>query len=157
MLATERDVFGLAMALEESGREFYEALGLGCGDLEVRRFFRRLAKEEERHFATFRTLRDACGDGPARRDAPLDESSECARLAREGIQSDSAVIRSIALGGDLQAALEMAIQIEFDAIRFYRAALVSIPEAQRAFGAVISEEIAHLRELELQRTRVRAA
>jgi rubrerythrin len=154
---TERAILEMAMAMEEIGKGFYEALSFGSKDPAVRRLFTKLSKDEENQYAMFKELRDACSKDPARSHVPLDEDSECVRLAKEAIQPDPAVVRNVAIAGDMPAALEMVIQIEYDIIRFFRGMLASFPAAEGAITSVVTGELAHLRMLELLRPQAKAA
>ncbi len=87
----------------------------------------------------------------------LDEDDECVQLAKKQILQDPVAVHWVAVGGDMEAALEMALRMETDAIRFYEGMLSSLPAAGEALAAIIAEEVNHLRSLELLRGMARAA
>jgi rubrerythrin len=154
---TEREILEMAMAIEEIARSFYGALAFGSDDPEVRAFCVRAAREEARHFDTIKAILDTWHGSSARDATYLDEGDECILPANKRIPPNPVALHRLAIGGDLEAALEMAISLETDAIHFYEGMLSSFPRAEKTLHATIVEEVSHLRNLAVLKTRARAA
>jgi rubrerythrin len=154
---TEREILKMAMKMEEIGRGFYQALAFGSDNPEVRSFCIRASREEARHFATLKALHDTWGRSSTRSAACLDEDDECVQLAREQILPNPVAVHRTAIGGDLEAALDMAIRLKTDAIHFYEGMFSSFPAAGAVLHIIIVEEASHLRSLDVLKTRARAA
>jgi rubrerythrin len=154
---TEREILEMAMAMEEIGRGFYEALAFGSDHPEVRSFCLRASQDEAKHFATFKMFRDTWAGSSTWGATRLDEDDECVQLAKKQILPDPETVHRVAVGGDLEAALEMALRMETDAAQFYEGMLSSLPAAGDVLHAIIAEEVNHLRSLEMLRGMSRAA
>jgi rubrerythrin len=135
-----------AIQMEQLGKDFYDAIASASADLQVRDLCHRLAAEEANHVRIFQRIRSDL----ARKGQTVllgDEQIAQARqaLMRE-VMPEAGAIREVAARGDANEMLAMAIQMEKDAIRYYRAlprALAETAEVQ----AVICEEQTHLRLL----------
>jgi rubrerythrin len=155
---SEREIIEMAMAMEEIARDFYGALALGSDDPQVGSFCIRASREEAKHFGVLNLLRDTWMAASAGMDAHrLDEDDECVQLAKEQILPDPVAVHGVAVGGDLDAAFETAIQMETDSIRFYQGLIKVLPRAEKALGAIVGQEMNHLWHLQNLRGQARAA
>jgi len=142
-----KEVFEMAMGMERVGKDFYEALGLGCDNTQVKAFCIYAAREEGRHLATFTQMRDRWA-GPARPGYVTPETAEAlTRLAKGRIQPDPTAVHKVAIGGNLKGAIHLAMQMEQDAINFYQSLSVHLPDSAKALEGIIGEEKNHLSTL----------
>ena len=143
---TQDEVIQMAVQMEELGRDFYEALGGATGDPRVFQLCHRLAAEEDKHREVFRRLHS---DLAARGESVMlaDEQTAAARhRIRERVVPTSETIRQVACGGNVIDALNMAVKMEAEAVRFYTHLAGSLPPGN-SIEAVIAEERTHLRLL----------
>jgi rubrerythrin len=141
------EVFEMAMGMERVGKDFYEALALGCDNAQVTAFCTYAAREEGRHLATFTQMRDRWA-GAARPSHVTPEAAEALTgLAKGRIQPDPAAVHKVAVGGNLKGAIHLAMQMEQDAINFYQALSVHLPGSAKAIEGIVSEEKNHLSRL----------
>ena len=140
------EVFEMAMRMEQIGKDFYEALALGCDDAEVCAFCQKTAKQEATHLVAFRQMRDRW----ARSARPqswrvMPESTEAlAAIVRDRVQPDPAAVHKVAVGGNLKDALRMAIKMEQDAVGFYTELSARLPDSAAAIQGIVAEEKKHL-------------
>ena len=151
---TVPDVFAVAMQMEEIGKDFYQALALGCDDARVRSFCLHAARDEARHWAAFQQMRSQWRESAGR--APPWGTSTCAEaadslaaLARKQIVPDPQAVQRAAMGGSLADALALAIQMEQDSIRFYDGLVAVLPASADALSGIAAEERRHLGTLRL--------
>ena len=141
------EVLQLAVAMEQTGLDFYQALASACDDDAVASLCRRLAKEEEKHRLTFRKmLENVLGPGQGVR-MTEEQMRAALRLAKSQTLPETAKVREVALSGKLKDALALAIGMEQDAILFYGRMRAFVPGADAALAAIIEEEKGHLRAL----------
>jgi rubrerythrin len=140
-LTCDSEVFQVAMDMEQVGRDFYEALAMGSDNLEVRKFCARTAKEEEAHYKTFQRLRDQQNKGRMLSERTLFELQQ---MGKSIVQPSPSAVKQVAIGGSLKDALEMAINMEKNAIYFYQTLSNNQPEIAEVIKQVIKEEQSHL-------------
>lgn len=141
------ELLQLAAHIEGIGKVFYESLALGAGSGAVAELSRRLAQSEEQHRAIFtRMLAKVFRPGV---DVRLSEArlEQAARQARQSILPDPTAVHRVALAGKLGEAVEMAMQMEKDAIRFYGDLRPVLTTAQETLDDLIKQEQGHLRAL----------
>jgi len=140
------EVIQMAIQMEETGIDFYEAIGSATTDRDMQDLCRRLAAEEANHREIFRQIRSEL----ARQGKTIflrdDQIAEARRAAKEGILPDRETIREVVTTGNVADLLAVAIQMERDAIRFYSGIAANVPD-RTAVEVVIQEEQAHLRIL----------
>jgi rubrerythrin len=141
------DVIQMAMEMERIGRSFYLALASACGNSQVAALCVRLAEEEQVHQSQFRELLGHFAGTCAGWRLTREQLEQAAELARSQVIPDPADVRKAALGGRVQDALAMAIQMERDAILFYDRLRSVVPGADSALVAIIEQEKSHLAAL----------
>lgn len=143
---TQDEVIQTAVRMEELGRDFYEALGRATGDPRIFQLCHRLAGEEDKHRKIVRRLH---GNLAAQGLSVMltDEQAAAARLRlKQRVIPSSETIRQVACGGNVIDALNMAVKMEAEAVRFYTHLAGNLPPGN-AIEAVIAEERTHLRLL----------
>ena len=143
---TQDEVLRMAVQMEELGRDFYEALGGATGDPRIFQLCHRLAAEEDKHRKIIRRLHS---DLAARGESVMltnEQAAAARRRIRERVLPTSETIRQVACGGNIIDALNMAVKMEAEAVRFYTYLAGNLPPGN-AIEAVIAEERTHLRLL----------
>jgi rubrerythrin len=138
------EVFEMAMGMERTGKDFYEALALGCDNSQVRAFCVATARQEAEHLAAFRKMRDQRAKSAPSHPVPPESAEALASLAKGRIQPDPAAVRKVAIGGNLKDALRMAMQMEQDAVSFYGELAARLPDSAKAIQLIVEEEKKHL-------------
>ncbi len=142
-------LLAMAMDLEETGKDFYEALALGSDNRRVSALCQRLAKAEEGHYRVFQDMRRKLAGS----DRPTPISDKQALHAHELVQAfvmpEPREVHRVAVGGNVKQALTLAVQLEKDSIEFYQQLLPAVPELVAAAArAIIQQEQSHLRDLQ---------
>jgi rubrerythrin len=130
--------------MELIGRNFYEALAGASDDDRVRQFCTMAARDEARHYGTFKKMRDQWLQRTQAPPPEFDRSAGLAALARDRIQPDPRDVHKVAVGGNLADALKLACEMEADAIQFYGEMALHLPDAGKAIQAIVEEEKRHL-------------
>jgi len=147
----------VAIELEQRGRTFYESLALGCGNSGVAALATSLAKAEDEHIATFKRMRDALPEelrGPRLTD---DELLAATEELRYKIMPNARTVLDVFLSSDLRKALDMAIEMEVEAVAFYSGLASGIANLDAAvLKGVANEEMEHLNMLRTMRNRLSA-
>lgn len=151
------EVFAMAMAMEEAGKNFYESLSMGSKNKDVREFCKRTAKEEAGHYQLFAHMRKQWGQKGSTPPVPPQQEFELQTLVKNHVQPKSDVVMKVANSNNVHAALEMAIHMEQDAINFYQEMLVRIPHLAGALGPIVGEERKHLTGLKMLETTVQGS
>ena len=145
--ATADEVVQMAMDMERTGRTFYESLGSACDDRGVSRLCVRLAEQEAAHYAVFEKMHRQLAEGGQAKLLSDQQAARAHELVRAFVVPTPEEVRRVALGGKLADALDMAIQMEKDAVRFYSSVVEVLPGEMDPVTKVIQEEEAHLRDL----------
>ncbi len=145
----EDEVYRVGMCIEEAGLEFYTKMAAKAGDPATKRVFRRLARDEERHLAFFESLELKTAGGMGSR--PSEQDAEVSRyvcsLVDGGIFRDIAAMQKAAKGKfNPERALELALQVEKDAVLYYMEAHAANKKrrAREALSKLIDEEKGHV-------------
>jgi rubrerythrin len=145
----EDEVYRVGMCIEEAGLEFYTEMAAKADDTATKRVFRRLAKDEEQHLAFFESLElktaKGMGSGPVDHDA--DTSKYVCSLVDGGIFSNLGRMEKLARRKfDPEKALELALQVEKDAVLYYMEALAATKKrsTKQALNRLIEEEKSHV-------------
>ena len=145
----EDEVYRVGMCIEEAGLAFYTKMAEKADDQGTRRVFRRLAKDEEQHLAFFESMElktaRGMGSGPAEHDA--DTSKYVCSLVDGGIFSSLGKMETLARRKfNPEKALELALQVEKDAVLYYMEALSSAKKrsTKQALTRLIDEEKSHV-------------
>jgi len=148
----EDEVFRVGMCIEEAGLEFYTKMAEKADDAATKRVFRRLAKDEGKHLAFFESLElktaGGMGSRPSGQDAEV--SKYVCSLVDGGIFNNIAAMQKAARAKfNPEKALELALQVEKDAVLYYMEAhsATKKPRAREALSKLIDEEKGHVVEL----------
>ena len=144
---TGEDVFVMAMAMEQIGKNFYEALAVGSDDAGVRQFCLRAARDEAQHCATFQRLHDGWAAARGARPLPPETREALAAMVKGAVQPDPQAVQKVAVGGSRHDALAMAAQMERDAIRFYQGLAQRLPDLAGALRPIVAQENQHLAQI----------
>jgi rubrerythrin len=111
-------ILQVAIEMEQLGRTFYESLSLGCKHAEIAALAMSLAKAEEEHIETFERMRNALP--PHQRGPELAEKELFAASVelRKKILPDARAVIKVAQSSDIFKALDMAIEMETEAVAF---------------------------------------
>ncbi len=145
---TASDVFKMAIGMEQIGRDFYEALALGSEDAKVRDFCLRTARDESKHLDTFQQMHKEWTKRAGIGQTTMEKAAALASLAKAHIQPDPEAVHKVAIGGSLKDALNMAIQMEQDSIRFYQGLIAHLPESAQVIQGIVEQEKKHLSNLQ---------
>jgi len=145
--ASPRKAVEFAIKTEELGAEVYRRLASKFAEKpEVQRLFMTLAKDEERHAAQFRALRELV-DERERRSYPEKYGEIRAVAVREFFSKHDGLMRAPESIGSVVDALQRALDMEHAAIQFYKEvegvmgeheALTAILDAEREHAASVS-------------------
>jgi rubrerythrin len=144
--STAAEILDVAMQMERTGRDLYEALALASDDARVRAFCRQAVSEETAHLLLFQRLRQECADQPVVNSAGAGRSA-LHDVARRRILPNPAEVRKVALGGTLEDVLRLAVRMEEEAIAFYRGMKARLPALAEAIQDIVDEEESHLADL----------
>lgn len=143
------EVFEFARAIEQNGRDFYQAMAARARTPEIRRLFARLAQEEEQHILDFSRL--------AARAAPYDppESYPGEYTAYMQALIDNNVFPRDLDPGDLarqigneKDAIKFAMGFEKDSLLFFSGLKNLVAESEAALvDELLRQERRHLCEL----------
>lgn len=134
------DVFAMAMGMEQTGHDFYTALGLAADAGLVRSFCHAAARDEARHLGIFRQMQQDSR-------FPTEQAQALQDLAKRMIQPLPEEVAEVAASGDVRDAIAMAIRMEEGAVFFYRQLEELFPAQAAALKAIGDEEQEHLAEL----------
>ena len=146
---TPQRVLQIAMELEQTGQVFYEFVATGCGprNQNVAKLFHRLAAEETHHFAIFSRMLADLEQRTGEDVPPLTAAQEehIRDLLNGRVLPDPIAARQAAHDMTLPAALDLAIEMERNAVAFYSGVLVSALSDEDAaeVSAIIAEEQRH--------------
>ena len=146
---TGDEIFQMAMEMEETGEVLYEAMAAAARNDAVSNLCRRLAGQEREHYKVFERMRRSLPTGrPARWEAVEFDQA----LINDRIVPDPGEALRIASSGSLTETLELAIQLERDAVSFYSDMLKCVEAGDaEAVGRIIDEERRHAEELLIAR------
>ncbi len=151
---SEDEIYRVGMCMEQAGLDFYVRMAERSKDPATRRVFKRLARDEERHLAFFESLELATSHGMGSR-AP-EEDEDVSRYVCSIV--DGGIFRNIEKmerlrrrAGTLspEGALELALQVEKDAVLYYTEARAASRRrsTKQALARVIDEEKRHVVEI----------
>ena len=143
---TQDEILQTAVQMEELGRDFYEALGGATRDPRVFQLCHRLAVEEDKHGEVFRQLHSDLAERGQSLLLSNEQTAAGRRRLKERVMPTSDTIRQVACGGNIIDAVNMAVKMEAESVRFYTLLAEGMPPGN-AIEAVIAEERTHLRLL----------
>lgn len=156
----EDEVYRVGICIEEAGLDFYTRMAEKSDDPQTRRVFKRLAKDEKEHLALFESMDLKTSEGIGARPADQDQqlSAYVCSIVDGGIFKG---IRDMAKAGrrkmSPEAALELALSVEKDAVLYYSEALRASKKkaAQKALERLVEEEKGHVVEITKRLERLR--
>lgn len=152
---TQDEVVQTAIMMEELGRDFYEALGGASRNPKVLQLCHRLAADEDKHREVFRQLHHELASHEESVFVDEQQAAVARRRIKANILPTSDVIRQVACGGNLASALDMAVKMEGEAIRFFSQLARCLPPGS-AVETIVAEERQHLRMLTALRCGIEA-
>ncbi len=158
----EDEVYRVGICIEEAGLEFYTKMAEKADDQATKRVFRRLARDEEQHLAFFESLdlktAGGMGSRPAAHDAEL--SKYVCSLVDGGIFASISQMQKVARAKfNSERALELALQVEKDAVLYYTEAYQANKRKRprEALKRLIDEEKGHVVEISKRLANLRKA
>jgi rubrerythrin len=147
---TARSIVEMAIDLEKTGEEFYEAMALGCGEGQISTLCKRLAGMEARHGRVFANIARQLPKSAA---WPSEEETErLHQVVKNAVIPKPTVVSEVALHGKLADALAMAIRMEQDSVSFYEGIALAVgPDHKDAVEQIIREEEQHVKSLQALR------
>jgi rubrerythrin len=145
----EDEVYRVGMCIEEAGLDFYTKMAKKAEDQATKRVFNRLARDEKQHLAFFESLEIKTAGGLGARPAEVDKdvSQYVCSLVDGGIFSGLAEMDKMAARTfNPRKALELALQVEKDAVLYYTEAYASARKraTKEALKRLIDEEKSHV-------------
>lgn len=138
----------VAIEMERLGTTLYESLA-SCTEPDTAKIARLLANEERRHAASFQRLRDQLPGEKRGPDLSESELSASARKLRNILLPTTDKVRQVALNGSFLEALDMAIEMEHQAVDFYSNVLAKADgDYASVVAEIVSEETRHRGTLE---------
>lgn len=156
----EDEVYRVGMCIERAGLEFYTKMAEKADDPTTKRIFKRLAKDETAHLAFFESLELQTKGGMGKRtvEADADVSSYVCSLVDGGIfRNIGRMEKMLARKFDPESALELALQVEKDAVLYYTEAynVNTKRKAKKALERLIEEEKSHVTQIAKRLEKVR--
>ncbi len=145
----EDEIYRVGIAIEEAGFDFYTKMAEKADDPATKRIFRRLARDEKQHLAFFETLelKTTGGMGKQTVEQDADASAYVSSLVDGGIfRGIAEMARLTRRKYNPQAALELALAVEKDAVLYYTEAhrVNRKSGAKKALQRLIDEEKGHV-------------
>lgn len=145
----EDEVYRVGMCIEEAGLDFYTRMADKADDPSTKRVFKRLARDEKQHLAFFESLElktsGTMGSRAVETDA--DVSKYVCSLVDGGIFANISKMDKVARGKfNPEKALELALQVEKDAVLYYMEAHAAARKrsTKTALARLIDEEKGHV-------------
>lgn len=143
-----REVFQIAVRIEENGERFYREMAGRIDDEEVRSLFAFLADEEVRHQQFYQAVLEKAEPFEPEENYPGEYFDYLHSYASGVIFSQDAFEKKLGEIRDAGAALDFAIGVEWDSIHFYQEIKGLVPKARREqLDAIVAEERKHFVKL----------
>jgi rubrerythrin len=148
----EDEVFRVGMCMEEAGLDFYTKMAEKASDTATKRVFKRLAREEREHLKYFESLEIETAGGLGARPPEHDEdmAKYVCSIVDEGIFRNIAEMEKVGKRKyDPEKALELALQVEKDAVLYYTEAYAGArrKRTKEALKRLVDEEKNHVVEI----------
>lgn len=143
------EVVEIGIQIEKNGRDFYNTLFDNSNSVKAKEIYKYLAKEEERHIATFQKIFDSVEKYEPDEAYPVEYFAYMNALASGYVFTQKEKGEKIAKGvkSDKEA-VEMGIGFEKDSIVFYEGMKRMVPEYdQKILHELIAQEESHLVQL----------
>lgn len=143
-----REVFQIAVRIEENGERFYRELAERLNDSEVQEVFAFLADEEIKHRRFYEGVLGKSEPFEPEEGYPGEYFDYLRSYASGVIFSQEAFEKKLGEIKDAVEALDFAIGVEWDSIHFYQELKGLVPESRRGqLDEVIAEERRHFVKL----------
>ena len=143
-----REVFQIAVRIEENGERFYREMAGRIDDEDVRSLFAFLADEEVRHQQFYQAVLEKAEPFEPEENYPGEYFDYLRSYASGVIFSQDAFEKKLGEIRDAGAALDFAIGVEWDSIHFYQEIKGLVPKARREqLDAIVAEERRHFVKL----------
>jgi len=136
-------ILQMAIQMEDVGRDFYEAIASVTSDSQVRALCSRLATDELGHRKKFQQMHSEL----ARHGRTVFVSdiwlAEYRKLVKKVVLPSPDIVRRMALEWDINALLDVAIEMEKNSMCFYHSFIDGVPD-RSVVEDIIEEEQGHL-------------
>lgn len=144
---TADELFQVALEMEETGQVFYEALAAGAGSPFLVDFFHRLADQEAEHNRKFQKMRQEHAAKP--QPLTLERLDFAQQLINSWVMPTMEQSRRTAKESSPSAAIDMAITMEENSVKFYRELAGGLTgEDAKVLQGIIEEEKSHINWLQ---------
>ena len=143
MEITVDNILQVAIEMEQLGRTFYESLSAGCGNAEIASLAASLALVEAEHIETFKLMRNALPSSQRGPKMTEEELFAAADELRNKLLPDAKTVHKAVMDSDVFKALDMAIEMETEAVAFY-SGLASDIIGVDVLSGIVNEEKEHL-------------
>ncbi|MHC4598563.1 MAG: ferritin family protein [Planctomycetota bacterium] len=156
------EILEIAIKLEQKGASLYRFAALNAESPDAKLFFQQLARMEEEHEQIFRNFRDNWGKAGAVEKVfdPDEDAVKVLQAWADGFVFEISSDTTPPLVGEAleKEIFRVAIQAEKDSIVFYEGLRSGIknPEDLAAVEEVIRQEMGHIVELSVLRSRLRS-
>lgn len=148
LLFDPREVFQIAVRIEENGERFYREMAEKIDDADVRRLFTFLAEEEVAHRRFYEGLIAEAEPFEPEESYPGEYFDHLRSYAEGIIFSQEKFEEKMKEIEDPSAALDFAIGVEWDSIHYYQELKGLVPESRRGqLDAIVAEERRHFVKL----------
>ena len=138
-----RDIFTIAMKIEENGKAFYAKMAQQDNQ-EIRGLFAFLAEEEGRHYHTFERMREKLSERPTVESAPTEYFDYLQAFVDNSIFRQELSEQEQAALQAFPAAIEYSIGRETDSILYYHEIKGFVPPSEaEIIEQIIREERRH--------------
>jgi len=139
-----RDIFTIAMKIEENGQAFYTTMAKQQDDQDLQSFFLFLADEEARHRQTFAGMLARLSNYQPAESAPTDYFAYLQAYVDVSIFRPELTQQEVEALRDLPAAINYSLNRESDSILYYHEIKGFLPESDHAqIEKIIEEERRH--------------
>lgn len=143
------EVAEIGIQIEKNGRDFYQALAENTENEEAKEAFTKLASEEERHIAVFRSIESSQCDFDSMDMYPDEYFAQLNALASDHIFTEEGKGTAIAKNiSSYTEGIDLAIQFEKESISLFESMKKVVPDKEKDMvQKLIEEEESHLKIL----------
>ncbi len=157
-LFSMRDIFAVAIKIEERGEQFYRAVAEKVSEPKVRAFFARLAADEQRHRAIFQEMAAQLGNVELGTADKADFLAYLEAYTQNLIfEEETQLSYDAGKTFDARHAFLYAIEKELDSVLYYREVKDLVPVSEQALiNEIIAEERRHVVNLSTMKQELEA-
>jgi rubrerythrin len=146
---SENEIYRVGMCMEQAGLEYYTRMADKATDPATKRVLRRLARDEKQHLAFFESLEIGTAGGLGAKPPALDAdvSKYVCSIVDDGIFRGIAEMERMEKRKyDAERVLELALEVEKDAVLYYSEALAATKQkrTREALARLVDEEKSHV-------------